>query len=199
MATQAERSAQMREKWIEVGRALFSRDGFDATSTNALLEGAGASKGALYHHFSSKRALFEAVFEAVSQDAIAGALAKPTPARSAQSAKDQLVAGALAWLDEVRRPEIARVLLDEGPRVLGFERARDLEARTSLALMTRSLETAVAAGEILVPDIELMARLLNAVLAEAALIELRSAESGARDRVEASLRALIDGLAPGGR
>ena len=182
----------MRARWIEVGLDLFGRKGFEATSTTALLEAAGASRGALYHHFPSKRALFQVVFERVSKDAIDRAVKRRIPA---QRATARLIDAALAWLEEVRRPEVARILLEDGPRVLGFERARDLEAGTSLAVMRRGLEAAVAAGEIRVPDIDLMARLLNGVVAEAALIELRAVDSTTRERVERNLRALVDGLA----
>ena len=57
MPSQAERRAAMRARLIDASRLLFARDGYDATSTNALLRAADASKGALYHHFPSKQAL----------------------------------------------------------------------------------------------------------------------------------------------
>ena len=77
MRTQAERSAAMRSRLIEVGLALFVEHGYAATSTSTLLAKAGASKGALYHHFSSKEALFEAIFEHVAEQSISQALLRP--------------------------------------------------------------------------------------------------------------------------
>ena len=75
----------------------------------------------------------------------------------------------LAWLREVQDPRAAAILLDLGPHVLGWGRARALEAETSLGLMESALQRAAAAGEIEVASVPVTAQLLNAVLAEAAL------------------------------
>ena len=118
--------------------------------------------------------------------------------RPGASPLEDLIASCLAWLREVRRPEVAAILIDQGPQVLGWKRARDLEARTSLGLMTRALERARDAGEIAVPSVPLAARLLNAALAEAALAALHAEPRTSRATREASIRQLIDGLrAPG--
>jgi AcrR family transcriptional regulator len=191
MPSQAERRAAMRARLIDTSRLLFARDGYDATSTNALLLAAGASKGALYHHFVSKQALFEVIFEEVSSGVIERALRDPAVTGSDL---ERLIGGALAWLEEVRRPDVSRILLDDGPRVLGVVRARDLEARSSLGVMIQSLDRAQRSGEIHVPDIELMARLLNAALAEAALLEFQANAVPDRSLIEANLRRLIEGL-----
>lgn len=192
MATQAERSAATRARLLQVGQALFARDGYEATSTDALLREAGISKGALYHQYASKRELFEAVFETVAEDSIRRALAR---APTTSSALNDLIEGGLEWLREVRRAEVATILLEEGPRVLGFLRARDLEAKTSLGLMKRGLERAVAAGEVSVPSVELAARMLNAVLAEAALVSLQSGRRVRRGDIEATVRRLFEAFA----
>ena len=78
MATQAERSEAMRARLIDVGLRLFVEQGYEGTSPDALLREAGASKGALYHHFEGKQALFEAIFEQVARKSIQRALVKPT-------------------------------------------------------------------------------------------------------------------------
>ena len=191
MPSQAERRAAMRARLIDASRLLFARDGYDATSTNALLRAADASKGALYHHFPSKRALFEVIFEEFSRGAVRRAL---RDSAATGSDLERLIGGSLAWLEEVRSPDVSRILLDDGPRVLGFARARELEARSSLGVMIQSLDRAQRSGEIHVPDVELMARLLNAALAEAALLEFQARDVPDRSRIEASLRSLIEGL-----
>ncbi len=183
----------MRKLLIAAGSKLFTRDGYEATSTAALLAEAGASKGALYHHFESKEALFEAIFESVAEGSIEAAL-KSRGTASGPSEVDVLIDGALRWLHEARRPDVSRILLDEGPRVLGFVRARELEAKYSLGLRIEGLERAYRAGEIDVPDLELAARLINAALAEAALIGLSPGRRPSRAKVDATIRKLIDGL-----
>ncbi len=193
MATQAERRAATRGRLLDEAEALFVRDGYEGTPTERVLERAGVSRGALYHHFDSKRELFEAVFVRVSERAIARAVASGRPG---DSPREDLVRACLAWLREVRRPEVAAILIDQGPQVLGWKRARDLEAETSLGAMTAGLERASAAGEIRVPSLPLAARLLNAVLAEAALASLHGEPRTSQATREAAIRQLIEGLAP---
>jgi len=188
MATQAERRAATRARLLDAAEALFVDRGYEGTSTEQILAAAGVSRGGLYHHFANKRELFEAVFRRVSD----AALARAARGVDASSPLEGLIAACLAWLREARRPEVAAILIDQGPAVLGWKRVRDLEAH--LGLMTRGLARAVAAGELSVPSLPLAARLLNAVLAEAALSALH--EGADTTETEASIRQWIGGLAP---
>lgn len=166
MATQAERREATREALIRAGRASFAQAGFDATHTSEILKRAGVSRGAMYHHFPSKQALFEAVFMAESNAAIDQA-ARAASREGAPS--DNLLSACLAWLQAVREPECAAILLDQGPQVLGWKRARDLEEEFSLGRMKRALQLAADADEFQLESVNLAARVLNAVLAELAL------------------------------
>jgi AcrR family transcriptional regulator len=190
MATQAERRAATRSRLLDAAETLFVDRGYEGTSTQQILAAAGVSRGGLYHHFANKRELFEAVFSRVSD----AALARAARGVEGSSPLEGLIAGCLAWLREARRPEVAAILLDQGPAVLGWKRARDLEAQTSLGLMMRGLTRAVAAGELSVPSLPLAARLLNAALAEAALSALH--EGADATATEATIRQWIGGLAP---
>ncbi len=191
MATQAERRAGTRRRLIDAGHELFVSNGYDETTTEVLLTHAGVSKGALYHHFASKQELFAAVFEEVAQSSIERAVQGQSPAATEI---ETLIDGCVRWLREARRPEVATILLEQGPRVLGFEGARDLEARYSLALMKAGLERAVSAGELNLPSIDLAARLINALLGEAALVSLKGRRGPSRKVVEETVRRLIEGL-----
>ncbi len=191
MATQPERRAATRASLITSAEKLFVNQGFDGTSTEDILVAAGVSRGAMYYHFPTKRDVFEAVFVATSEGAIrrSGRAAKKT-----DSPLENLINACLSWLKEVRKPDIAAILIDQAPQVLGWERARDLEAESSLGLMTAGLKAAAEAGEIEVPSIEIAARLLNAVLAEAALVALHSGRRVSQAELEASIRHLIVGM-----
>ncbi len=191
MATQAERRAATQARILDAAQALFAEHGYEATSTEDLLEAAETSRGALYHHFADKRAVFEAVFERVSDEAIARALRR---ARPSDSPLEALVQVCLGWLREVRKPEVAAILLEQGPQVLGWKRARDLEARTSLGLMTRGLERAAQAGELRVDSLELTARFVNAALAEAALASLHRKPRLGPAAIERAIRQLLRGF-----
>ena len=187
MATQAARRAATRAKLVEAAERLFVEKGYDDTPPEAVLAAAGVSRGALYHHFPGKQDLFAAVFEAVSSRAVERTRRR---SRGGASSREALVAGCLAWLAEARRPAIATILLDQGPQVLGWQRARDLENRYSLGRMTRGVQAAVDAGELEVADVELTARLINAAVAEIALVRARPTLA------EDTIRQLIEGFAP---
>lgn len=191
MATHAERTTLTREKLIQAAREQFALKGYENTHTNDILTQAGLSRGAMYHHFPNKEALFEAVFVFVSDETIAKATARKRPITSPL---EHLIESSNAWLRALRKPEIAAILLDQGAKVLGWERARDLEAKTGLGLMQRSLEAAVAAGEVKVESTELAARMINALLAEIALATLYKKPHVSIARQESLLRAFIEGL-----
>lgn len=188
MATQSERRTATRASLISSAEKLFVDQGFEGTSTDDILTAAGVSRGAMYYHFSTKRDVFEAVFIATSDGAIRRS---SRAAKKSNSPLESLINGCLSWLKEVRKPQIATILIDQAPQVLGWERARDLEAETSLGLMTTGLKAAQDAGEIDVPSLELAARFLNAVLAEAALVALHSSRRVPQSELEASVRHFI--------
>jgi AcrR family transcriptional regulator len=135
--------------------------GYDATSTEAVLARAGVSKGALYHHFTSKADLLAAVFERVSQETVAKAQAAAAGASSARAA---LGAALKAWLRAALEPEPRRIILETGPAVLGLARARQIEEAITQAPMRRAIERAVEQGEAASTDVDLVARLLSAAV-----------------------------------
>ncbi|MEM9488807.1 MAG: helix-turn-helix domain-containing protein [Myxococcota bacterium] len=207
MASQSERTERTRGRIIAAARELFITQGYEATSTDQILGAAGISRGALYHHYKGKRAVFEAVFVAESRAAIRRA-ARGTEARDGQAvlAADDRVASPLEtvvracvrWLHEVHDPQVGRILIELGPQVLGWKRARDLETQTSLDGVVRGLTRAAQAGEIACPSLVLAARFLNAILAEAALAMRHGADASSPpltvDECEAAIRQWIAGL-----
>ena len=191
MATNQQRREATRANILAAARECFVREGYENTHTDAILERAGVSRGALYHHFPSKRDVFEAVYIAVVDETIAHALSARL---DTASPLDELLAACHAWLSFVRKPEVAKVLLDLGPQVLGWKRARDIEAESSLAPMRSSLKRANAAGEIQVGSVEVTALLLNALLAEAALISAHGKPRASLALLESSIQQFVDGL-----
>lgn len=141
-----------------------------ATTTTDVLDRAGVSRGALYHHFADRAGLVAAVYEAESAAAVAAA----APPSITGFAIDDLLAGAMRWLSVVARPDTARILIEDGPRELGLVRCREIEERHSLAPVVAALDAARAAGVIETPDTTLLARMVNAILTEAALAGLHA-------------------------
>ncbi len=189
MATQEERRTRTRRAILDAARTRFASDGWDATSISEILDDAGVSRGALYHHFDSKEDVFAAVFTEVSADAVAHANAAVAPDQTPLGA---FLDGCNAWLSIVRRPEFAQVLLIDGPTALGWDRCRTLEQATSLHVTEAGIRAATRAGEISPPSLRAAALLVNALLAEAALASLADA---ADDRdLMATIDSMIRGL-----
>lgn len=167
MATNPERSAQTRARLVGVARTLFARDGYAATPTEAILAGAGVQRGALYHHFADKAALFEAVCVQLVEEALPQVDAATARARSAL---DALVRGSIAWVEFVTRDDVRRILLVDGPTVLGWQRWQALDDRLSVNALRAAIGEAIAAGEISFDgDAELLTTMVNGALNALAL------------------------------
>lgn len=195
MATQAERTERTRRALIACATTLFGERGFDATTTNEILSCAGVSKGAMYHHFASKRDLMEAVYADVASRAIGVSIRRS----SGESPRETLVSACLAWLEAVRAPDVARILLDEGPGALGWDRCRAIEDRASLRLMETSVRNVLGDAASDSATVRLNARLLNALLAETALTLVNREVPGLTlESARATVVAFIDALVPAG-
>ena len=140
MTRRAAQGRATREQLIEVATGLFAERGYEETSIEAVLAAAGVSRGALYHHFAGKDALFEAVLEAVENGVTARLTAEITGAPDAVSAVES---AALAWIEMAGDPVIQRIILSDAPSVLGLERWRAMNEEYSLGA-TRLLLQAVA-------------------------------------------------------
>jgi AcrR family transcriptional regulator len=145
MATNEQRSALTRARLIGEARLLFARDGFAATSTDAILEGAGVRRGALYHHFADKAALFEAVCQQLVEQALP---AVEAAAAKSRGPRDALVRGSIAWVAFVTRDDVRRILLVDAPTVLGWQRWQALDDRLSAESLKAGIVEAIEAGEI---------------------------------------------------
>ena len=126
--TNQERSDATREALIGAARKLFIERGYAETSTPDIVAAAGITRGALYHHFEDKRALFRAVVEAearaVADDINHSADNSATPLAA-------LLAGTDAYLETMTIPGRTRLLLIDGPAVLGVPAMQEIDEATS--------------------------------------------------------------------
>lgn len=185
----AERSEMMRATLIEAARKLFTEKGYAATGTPELVEAAGVTRGALYHHFADKQALFAAVAEAESA-AVAAEIETAAPASLKPA--DALVEGSMAYLRAMRTPGRTRLLLLDGPAVLGRGAMDEIDARHGNRTLREGLAAAMRAGAIRRLPLGPLTSMLGAMLDRAALdCENGVGEQEARQVVE----ALFAGLA----
>lgn len=175
MVTNAERSALTRARLIDTARALFAEHGYAATGTEAILDGAGVRRGAMYHHFADKAALFEAVCLQLCEEAVP---AIEAATEGVDDPLEALVQGSLAWLRFVTQPGVQRIWLLDAPTVLGWSRWEALDRRLGQQSLREGIEAARAQGALRYEGSpELLATMLNGALNALAL---RVAAPGAR-------------------
>lgn len=193
--TQAERTAATRAQLVQAGRTLFATEGFAAVSTQALVDAAGVTRGALYHQFADKAALFEAVYEDVERTLVADVAENALTERP----RDQLAAmraGARLFLEQCSAPEVQRIVLIDAPAVLGWDRWREVGAKYGLGVIESMLAAAIADGSIPEQPVRPSAHVLLGALDEAALYVSRAADpEHAREEMYTVLDRLIAGIA----
>jgi AcrR family transcriptional regulator len=167
----SERGKATRDRLIGAGRELFGERGYEATSIEAVLETAGVKRGALYHHFESKQALFDAVLDRVVSD-VAEAVAEA--ARAETDPVESLRAGCAAWLRMALDPAIQRIALLEPPAVVGWTRWRELDEQHILGGMRRNLQLIAADERLPQADVDVLAHMVLAAVNEAALLIARA-------------------------
>jgi len=190
----AQQVAQTRAALVAAGRRLFGENGFRATSVDDLAREARVTTGALYHHFPTKTALFEAVFLQAHTDLMT---ASTRAAQGAADGIDELALGFEAFLDGVLAPDLQRILLVDGPAVLGLARYTELDERYAHAVIVHALKAATEAGTITVEDPETATRLLLGALTRGAMLIPNSADPvETRHAVAKSMRALLSSFTP---
>jgi AcrR family transcriptional regulator len=197
----SEQAQATRAALIAAARRLFVTKGYHATGTEEIVAAAGVgTRGALYHHFADKQALFLAVFEAVEEDLIGSASTAQVP----DDAFGQLRAGLLSFLDASLTPEVQRVLLLDGPVVLGWQTWRALEEKYGLGAIQGLLARAIEEGTVRRQPLAVLSHLLLAAVDEAALFIANAADPAqARTEAAAAVDGLLGGIrldaAPGGK
>ncbi|MEV0825686.1 TetR/AcrR family transcriptional regulator [Nonomuraea rubra] len=186
MNLKAERGAATRERVLTIATRLFAERGYEDTSIETVLQESGLSRGALYHHYAGKEALFEAVLEATE----AGVGARIVQAvRGAGSPEAALRIGIRTWIRLAGDPVIKRIVLIDAPAVLGWERWRTLEERYSFGMLKSALEATKAVPAAYV---DLHAHMLLAAINESALLVARGGDHAtAEAAVEEFLRRLL--------
>lgn len=185
-----ERSETTRAELIAAARRLFVDKGYAETATPDIVAAAGVTRGALYHHFTDKRALFAAVAEAEAQ-AVAAEIDSAAP--DDMPPRDALVSGGEAYLAAMALPGRTRLLLLDGPAVLGRAGMDEIDGRHASRTLRAGIVFAVRDG--VLPQtlpVDAATQLLSSAYDRAAL----SIEAGGDpDNYRRALAALIDGLA----
>ncbi|WP_353645063.1 helix-turn-helix domain-containing protein [Mesorhizobium sp. WSM2239] len=183
-----ERTEATRGYLLMAAKKLFVEKGYGDTATPEIVAAAGVTRGALYHHFTDKRALFQAVVE---QEAAAVAAEIETATPDTRDPREALLTGGLAFFNAMAVPGRTRLLLLDGPAILGRETMDGIDSRHGARTLREGIALAMRSGAMKKLSVEAVTALLSAAFDRAALaIE---AGASARDYLK-SLEALIDGL-----
>ena len=172
-------------------RAAVATRGY-AVGLAEIVREAGVTKGALYHHFEGgKTDLFRAVLAQVqaevAQTVAATADAEPDPWA-------QLTAGCRAFLTASTDPAVRRIMLIDGPAVLGWSEWRAMDEAESASHLADSLAALVEAGIIVPQPVAPLARLLSGAMNEAALWLAETGDPTDLDAVLAALFRMMEAL-----
>jgi AcrR family transcriptional regulator len=192
----SEHAADTRAALIEAGRRLFAAHGFDGTGTEQIVAEARVTRGALYHHFRDKADLFRAVM-ADAAGSVAMQLVDEQLASEAPSPLTEIRDGISAFLDVCIGGDFQRIVLVDGPRVLGPDTWEELVDRYGRGLLEEWLARCIEADYLDEVPVRALARLLIAMLTEAGLEIARSpSPAETREQMGIVVDRLLTGLTP---
>jgi AcrR family transcriptional regulator len=187
----AQQREQTRQALLRESRRLFATRGYGAVSLSEIVAEAGVTKGALYHLFDSKAALFRAVLEQVQQEVA------ETVAQTADVHDDlwtRLTAGCQAFLTASTAPGIQRIMLIDGPAVLGWNEWRAMDEAASARHLADMLTVLIDQGTIAPQPVAPLTHLLSGAMNEAALWLAESNDPADLPATQAALAQLLDAL-----
>jgi AcrR family transcriptional regulator len=183
-----------RRAVLDAARTLFGRQGYPQTSVEEIADAARVTKGAVYHHFAGKEALFRAVYAEVETEAQARAL---SAGNTGLAPIDQIVAMMNAYLDAALDLEIRRITLIDGPAIVGFEPDEAAAQQPGYAAQRAFLAMAMANGQIMELDPDTLVDLVGGLAWMAGLIIARAGDPDAtRAELGRAVGAMLRGLAP---
>ncbi|MGB3444963.1 MAG: TetR/AcrR family transcriptional regulator [Actinophytocola sp.] len=181
-----------RQALVDSALQLFTKRGYAATSLDAIVKTARVTKGALYHHFSGKQALFEAVFDQVGTAAVARLT---NVVEGDGAAWERAMVGIHSYVGVCLEPSYQRIVIHEAPVVMGWERWREAEEHFCFGLVRGAIESLIEAGEIDRLPVEATTRILfGALSAGAETIATASDPKGAAADVTKTITAVMTGM-----
>lgn len=191
--TRAAMVEETRAKLVRAARTAFAEKGYAAASMDELTAEAGLTRGALYHNFGDKKGLLRAVIEEMDAEM----LARMRVARErAPTPWQGLLDESIAYIEMALEPEIQRIMLLDGPAVLG-DPSRWPNQSACLVATTQAVQDLVDAGTIRPVDAEAVARLLNGAALNAALwVAAADDPPAVLPKAVEAFRSLAEGLLP---
>jgi AcrR family transcriptional regulator len=188
----AEDAALTRKAILEAAHDVFAARGYADSTVDEIASLAGVTRGAVYHHFAGKPALFHTVFVELTNEldaAVRAAASRHTEIRSA------FIAGCLAWLDFATRPDYRQIAIADAPAVIGVAEWHRVDTSVGLASMELGLSALADETPLAIAPTRALAVLLFGALTEAGLA-IERGDAVSRDDVVGAWTSLIGCIAP---
>ena len=192
MNVKAQRSEATRSALVGAARELFAERSYAGVGTEEIVQRAGVTRGALYHHFSGKEDLLRAVLHQLSAE-----LAEASAAAALEQTDQwqQILAAVGAFLDRCTDRAIQQIMLTDAPSVLGWDEWREIDQQYALGLVKASLAQAMETGLVVRQPVDPLAHLIVGALDEAAMYIARAPdEKAARREMGESVERMLEGL-----
>lgn len=177
---------------VGVARDLFTRQGYAGTSLDEIVTGAEVTKGALYHHFRGKQDLYAAVVTAVEDDAREQVRARVA---GVDDPWERALVGLREFLAVARSDEYRRIVILEGPAVLGYERFREQEESSAFGLVRDVVTGLLAPYDLTDSTLVAFTHLfLGAVSATGSSVSLAADPEQAADDAEGAIVLVLAGI-----
>jgi AcrR family transcriptional regulator len=182
---------ETRAKLVRAARKAFAAKGYAAASMDELTAEAGLTRGALYHNFGDKKGLLQAVIDQIDAEMAQRALEMRDRAADPWAG---LLAEGVAYIEAALQPDVQRIMLLDGPAVLG-DPSRWPSQNACLQTTMRTIQELIDAGVLRAVDAEAAARLVNGAALNAALwIAASDDPPSVRDRAVDAFQCLLSGL-----
>ena len=190
--SKAQQSEETIQRLIGIAEQHFSTFGYEKASTEKIVEEAEVTRGALYHHFKSKKGLFEAVVLELHRRVAKNI---EQAASSESSSWSSFRAGCEAWLEASADPVIQKILIIDAPSVLGWKQWLQLDEQHGLRLLRDGLAELVWQEEIQSSTEEALLYLLNGALNQAAMwVSSKQNPDQALHEARKAFNLIIEGL-----
>ncbi|MFN3877583.1 MAG: TetR/AcrR family transcriptional regulator [Brevundimonas sp.] len=164
MATRSEKVEETKARLVTAARQAFATQGYAAASMDDLTADAGLTRGALYHNFGDKKGLLQAVIDQIDAEM----LVRMRAAGEGLPPWDAFVAEGVAYIEMSLEPEIQRIMLLDGPAVLG-DPSRWPNQTACLRTTTQMIQALIDDGFVKPMNAEAAAHLVNGAALNAAL------------------------------
>lgn len=189
--TKAETNETIR-KLIHVARIHFTEHGYANAALESIVHEANVTRGAVYHHFRSKKELFRIVLEAVQEEV---AERVEQEASTGEDVWQQLYLGCRAFVMAAVEPQNKRIMLIDGPAILGWDVWRTMDEKHSMRLLREQLEIMQQQGYIKEVPLDALTHFISGALNETTLwLAHESARPTASEDTMKVIALFLEGL-----